>query len=60
MLVEVGLKPGEAELLLSIYADQIFKSKEMVVLFRLPGGAIEEQFPLVTYPDAKLILSAFP
>jgi hypothetical protein len=55
-LTEAGLKPGEAELILSIYADQIFKAKELVVLFRLPGAAIEEQFPLVTYPDAKRIV----
>ena len=52
-LVEAGLKPGEADLFLSIYADQIFQAKELIVLFRLPGVAIEEQFPLVTYPDAK-------
>jgi len=55
-LVDAGLRPAEADLFLSIYADQIFKSKEMVVLFRLPGVAIEEQFPLVTYPDAKRII----
>jgi hypothetical protein len=55
-LVDAGLKPSEAELLLSIYADQIFKAKEMVVLLRLPGAALDEQFPLVTYPDAKRII----
>jgi hypothetical protein len=55
-LVDAGLKPSEADLLLSIYADQIFKAKEMVVLFRLPGAALDEQFPLVTYPDAKRII----
>ena len=56
VLVDAGLRPAEADLFLSMYADQIFKAKEMVVLFRLPGVAIEEQFPLVSYPDAKRII----
>ncbi len=53
VLVDAGLKGSEADLFLSLYADQIFKTKETIVLFRLPSGAIEEQLPLVTYPDAK-------
>jgi hypothetical protein len=53
VLVDAGLKAGEADLIVSSYADQIFDAKEMLVLFRLPASAIDEQFPLVTYPDAK-------
>lgn len=56
VLLEAGLKPSEADLFLSLYADAIFKSSELVVLFRLNSGAIEEQFPMVTYPDVKRIV----
>jgi hypothetical protein len=56
VLLEAGLKAPEADLFLSLYADAIFKSSELVVLFRLNPDAIEEQFPLVTYPDIKRIV----
>ena len=53
VLLEAGLKASEADVFSSLYADAIFKSSELVVLFRLNSGAIEEQFPLVTYPEMK-------
>ncbi len=54
--MDAGLKSAEAELFLSLYADAVFKSKELVVLFRLASGAVEEQFPIVTYPEVKRIV----
>ena len=37
--------------MLSLYADAFFKSKETVILFRVPQGTIDEWMPLEVDPD---------
>ncbi|HJT34847.1 MAG TPA: hypothetical protein VJ783_22660 [Pirellulales bacterium] len=49
-LRQVGLTEKETELLLGRGLSNLFETKEMLVLFRLPPDAIEERLPLVAYP----------
>jgi hypothetical protein len=50
-LAAAGLSEGDIDLMLSLYADAFFKSKETVVLFRVPQGTIDEWMPLEVDPD---------
>lgn len=49
-LRQVGLTEKETELLLGRGLGNLFETKEMLVLFRLPPDAIEERLPMVAYP----------
>jgi hypothetical protein len=51
-LKQQGLTEAEVELFMERAAPAIFGAKEMIVVCRLPGDAIEERLPLVTYPAA--------
>ena len=50
-LAAAGLSESDIDLMLSLYADAFFKSKEMVILFRVPQGTIDEWMPLEVDPD---------
>ena len=50
-LAAAGLSEGDIDLMLSLYADAFFKSKETVILFRVPQGMIDEWMPLEVDPD---------
>lgn len=51
-LIAAGLTPGEAELAISLVAESVLQSSELVVLVRLPQAAADEKLPLVFYPRA--------
>jgi hypothetical protein len=51
-LVAAGLTQAEAELAVSLVANAVFESPELVVLARLPQTAVDEKLPLVFYPAA--------
>ncbi|HEV7221897.1 MAG TPA: hypothetical protein VGN42_04300 [Pirellulales bacterium] len=51
-LKQQGLTEAEVELFMDRAAPAIFGAKEMIVVCRLPGDAVEERLPLVTYPAA--------
>ncbi|HXT58585.1 MAG TPA: hypothetical protein VN699_08115 [Pirellulales bacterium] len=51
-LTQQGLTKAEVELFMERAAPAIFGAKEMIVVCRLPGDAVEERLPLVTYPAA--------
>jgi hypothetical protein len=50
-LAAAGLSDSDIDLMLSLYADAFFKSKETVILFRVPQGTIDEWMPLEVDPD---------
>lgn len=49
-LLRTGLTQPEVDLFMSLNAEPIFTSEEMVVLVRLPSGILEEKTPLMAYP----------
>jgi hypothetical protein len=55
-LVKAGLTESEADLMLAIYAQSIFESEDLVVIYRVPQALIDEKLPLAVYPDAKKIV----
>jgi hypothetical protein len=55
-LTAAGLKPSEADLVVTSYAKTIFESRELVVLFRLPPAAIDEKLPLDVFPEPSKIV----
>jgi hypothetical protein len=46
-----GLKEGEIDLLLSLYAKHFFESDEIQLVFRIPQEAIDELTPLTVEPE---------
>jgi hypothetical protein len=46
-----GLKEGEINLLLSLYAKHLFESDEIQLVFRMPQEAIDELTPLAVEPE---------
>jgi hypothetical protein len=54
-LLAAGMVENEADLLLSLYANAFFKSKETVLLFRIPQGTIDEWLPIEVDPDTTKI-----
>lgn len=50
-LLATGLNQHEVDLILARYAQAMFHSDEMVVVFRYDAATVEGRMPLVTYPE---------
>jgi hypothetical protein len=50
-LLATGLNQHEVDLILARYAQAMFHSEEMVVVFRYDAATVEGRMPLVTYPE---------